>query len=466
MEPLASASGSEAIDNRAITPESLGCQEFKRAYNLRYAYVTGAMVRGIASKEMVVRIGNAGMLGYLGTGGMDLPQMEEDIQFIQEQLNNGQAYGMNLLSDINNPDQEDRIVDLYMKYGVRNIEAAAYMQISQPLVRYRLNGLKPDPDNQVSIGNRIMAKVSRPEVAASFLCPAPDAMVQKLLESGAVSEEQANLSKTIPMADDVCVEADSGGHTDQGNMNVLLPTMIRLRDEIAEKFNYSRKVRVGVAGGIGTPEAAASAFVMGADFILTGSINQCTVEAGTSDAAKDILQQINVQDTDYAPAADLFEFGAKVQVVRKGVFFPARANKLYDLYRQNDSWDEIDEKTKKQIQERYFKRSFDDIYEDTKLFFSSQAPGEIERAEQNPKHKMALVFRWYLFNSMQVALKGMVDHKVDFQIHCGPALGAYNQWVKGTSLEDWRNRHVDEIAEKLMQDTAGVLNRRFQDLRI
>ena len=452
-----------SVDVCAITPESLGCEEFKRAYGLKYAYVTGAMVRGIASKELVVRVGKAGMMGYLGTGGMELSQIEKDIQFIQGELNNGQAYGMNLLSDINNPRNEDRIVDLYLKYGIKNIEAAAYMQITPSLVRYRLNGFNPDKDKNVVIENRIMGKVSRPEVAESFLSPAPDAMVQKLLESGSISEEQAELSKDIPMADDLCIEADSGGHTDQGNMIVLVPTMMRLRDEIAKKYEYSRKIRVGVAGGIGTPEAAASAFVLGADFVLTGSINQCTVEAGTSDAAKDILQQINVQDTDYAPAADLFEFGAKVQVVRKGVFFPARANKLYDLYRHYNSWDEIDDKTKRQIQDRYFKRSFEDIYEETKQFFSSHLPEEIERAEKNPKHKMALVFRWYLFHSMQLAMKGMADHKVDFQIHCGPALGAFNQWVKGTSLEDWRNRHVDEIAKKLMQDTAGVLSRRFKE---
>jgi trans-AT polyketide synthase/acyltransferase/oxidoreductase domain-containing protein len=53
----------------------------------------------------------------------------------------------------------------------------------------------------------------------------------------------------------------------------------------------------------------------------------------------------------------MFELGAKVQVVRKGVFFPARANKLYDLYRHYNSLDEIDSKTKKQIQDKYFHRT-------------------------------------------------------------------------------------------------------------
>jgi len=43
-------------------------------------------------------------------------------------------------------------------------------------------------------------------------------------------------------------------------------------------------------------------------------------------------------------------------------------------------------------------------------------------------------------------------------------MGAFNQWVKGTALENWRNRHVDEIAEKLMQETAALLNQRFHEL--
>jgi trans-AT polyketide synthase/acyltransferase/oxidoreductase domain-containing protein len=94
------------------------------------------------------------------------------------------------------------------------------------------------------------------------------------------------------------------------------------------KYRYDKPIHVGAAGGIGTLHAAAAPFIMGADFILTGSINQCTVEAGTSDAVKDLLQELNVQDTAYALAGDMFEIGARVQVAKRGLFFPARANKL------------------------------------------------------------------------------------------------------------------------------------------
>ncbi|MBF0397289.1 MAG: ACP S-malonyltransferase [Desulfobacterales bacterium] len=447
-----------------ICAESLGSKEFREEYNLKYSYVTGGMAKGIASDKLVICAGRAGIIGFYGTGGLELSKVEEAIISIQKELKNGEPYGMNLLFNISNPQYEEMMVDLFLKYSVRNVEAAAYMQMTQAIVRYRLKGLEINDKGKIITRNKIMGKISRPEIAEMFLSPAPERIVEKLLKENKISQNQADLSKKVPIADALCVESDSGGHTDQGVMTVLLPTIIRLRDEIAKKYGYDKNVYVGAGGGIGTPEAAASAFILGADFILTGSINQCTVEACTSDAVKDILEDINVQDTTYAPAGDMFEIGAKVQVVRKGIFFPARANKLYELYRQYNSIDEIDEKTKQQLQDRYFKRSFDDIYAETKAYYSKVLPDEVEKAERNPKHKMALIFKWYFVNSLRLAREGRKEEKVDFQIYSGPALGAFNQWVKGSNLQSWKNRHVDKIALKLMQETAFLLNNRFRSL--
>jgi trans-AT polyketide synthase, acyltransferase and oxidoreductase domains len=269
------------------------------------------------------------------------------------------------------------------------------------------------------------------------------------------------LASRVPMSEEICVEADSGGHTDRGILSVLFPQMIVRRDEIARRHRYLQNIRIGVAGGIGTPQAAAAAFVMGADFVLTGSINQCTVEAGTSDRVKDLLQELNVQDTAYAPAGDMFELGAKVQVVKRGLFFPARANKLYELYQRHNSLDEIDEKTRTQIQDKYFGRSFEDVWRETREYYGGINPRKLRESESNPKQKMALVFKWYFVHSSRLALEGRPDGLMDYQIHCGPALGAFNEWVKGTELESWQNRRVAEIADKIMRDTATLLNHRF-----
>jgi trans-AT polyketide synthase/acyltransferase/oxidoreductase domain-containing protein len=242
-----------------------------------------------------------------------------------------------------------------------------------------------------------------------------------------------------------------------------MPAMLHLRDEMMSRYSYRKKIRVGAAGGIGSPEAAAAAFIMGADFITTGSINQCTVEAGTSDSVKDMLQDMNVQDTAYAPAGDMFETGARVQVFRKGVFFPGRANKLYELYMRHNSLEEIDSQTRKQIEDKYFRRSFEDVWSETKSYYSRINPG-FEKSAPSPKQKMALIFRWYFIHTTRLAMRGTEDEKVNYQVHCGPALGSFNQWVKGTELESWRNRHVSDIGERIMKGAAAVLTKRYAEI--
>jgi len=444
-----------------ITAESLGSSDFKDSYGLRYAYLGGALYKGIASVELVVALGRAGMMGYFGTGGLNFDQIEAAIVLIQSHLLHGQPYGMNLICNLEQPEVEERTVDLFLKQGVRFIEAAAFMRITPSLVRWRLSGLTRDSDGLIQRRRRMLAKVSRPEVAAAFMRPAPESLVSELLARGEITSIQAELSRSIPMADEICVEADSGGHTDQGVAYALMPAMLLLRDEMLTKYRYDKPIRVGAAGGIGTPHAAAAAFIMGADFILTGSINQCTVEAGTSNAVKDLLQDLNVQDTDYAPAGDMFEIGARVQVAKRGLFFAARANKLFDLYQRHGSLDEIDLKTRQQIQDRYFKRSFEEVWKETKAFYLRTQPAKIAEIERNPKQKMALIFKWYFVHSTRLAMRGSEDQKVDYQIHCGPAMGAFNQWVKGTDLQSWRNRYVADIGTHLMRETAILLNERF-----
>ena len=44
---------------------------------------------------------------------------------------------------------------------------------------------------------------------------------------------------------------------------------------------------------------------------------------------------------------------------------------------------------------------------------------------------MALVFRWYFGYTSRIAFEGDIKNKVNFQVHTGPALGAFNQWTKG-----------------------------------
>ena len=82
-----------------LRPEALGSAAFRQAHRVSYAYVAGAMYRGIASADLVIRLGQANMLAFLGTGGLWLDQIEQDILKIKLRLNRGQPFGMLLSLD-------------------------------------------------------------------------------------------------------------------------------------------------------------------------------------------------------------------------------------------------------------------------------------------------------------------------------------------------------------------------------
>ncbi|SNY24327.1 ACP S-malonyltransferase [Paractinoplanes atraurantiacus] len=444
-----------------VEPASrLGSAAFRRDYDVRYAYAAGAMYRGIASTDLVIRLGRAGLLGFFGAGGLRPAAIEAAVDTLEAALGPGGRWGMNLLCTLDNPALEETIVDLYLRRGVRQVEAAAYPRLTPSLIRYRFSGAHRDRAGRAVVVNRVLAKVSRPEVADAFLRPPPETVLRRLVERGRLSPDEAAVAAELPVSDDLCVESDSGGHTDGGAAVVLLPSIRRLRDEVTAACGYPGRVRVGAAGGLGTPEAVAAMFLLGADFVLTGSINQCTPEAGTSDEVKDILATLDVQDTAYAPAGDMLEAGARVQVVRRGTLFAARANRLLQLFRQYSSLTDVAAPVRRTIEQEHWGRTFDEVWQETRAYLAQQHPDQLARAERDPRRQMAHVLRWYFRHSTETALAGGPD-RVNYQIHCGPAMGAFNRWAQGSDLEKWRDRHVDEVARRLMSGAAAFLSERF-----
>jgi PfaD family protein len=433
----------------AMHPKDLGDPQFKKTHNLRFAYVAGAMANGITSVEMVEETGRNGMIGFFGAAGLLPNQIEAAIDLLQDRMGT-RSFGLNLIHSPTDPELEAATVDLYIRRGIRLISASAYLDLTLPLVYYRVKGIHRDNKGSVIFPGKVVAKVSRIEVAQKFLSPPPEKFLKILVDKNLISSEQAGLAAVIPMADDLTAEADSGGHTDNRPALTLLPTMLALRDEITAKYNYVNPVRIGLAGGIATPDSTAAAFAMGAAFVLTGSINQACVESGTSDTVRRMLAEAKQADVTMAPAADMFELGVKVQVLKRGTMFALRSAKLYELYSRYDSYAEIPTSQREILQRDIFRCSFQEEWEQTKNFFAQRDPKQIEIAENNPKHMMALVFRSYLGRSSTWANSGDPSRKIDYQIWCGPSMGAFNQWAKGTFLEKRENRKTVTVAMNLM----------------
>lgn len=449
----------------ALYPEWLGDRSFCETHGVRFPYVVGEMARGITTSRMVIAMARAGMMGFFGAGGLAPAQVGTALDEIEAALGkDGPAWGANLIHSPHSPELENLITNLYLSHGVRHICVSAFMGLTPAVVLCAARGLHRDPQGRIQRRHHIFAKLSRPEVAEAFMSPAPAALLEPLVRAGKLSAEEAALAAHVPVAEDITAEADSGGHTDNRPLAALVPVLLALRDRLSQQHRYPRPIRVGAAGGLGTPAAVAAAFSLGAAYVVTGSVNQAAIESGLAEDGKRMLADAGLADVMMAPCADMFELGVRVQVLRRGTMYGVRAQRLYDLYRSYDSLEALPAEIRQRLESEILGATCDEVWSEVRHFFETRDPRELERAQSEPKHRMALVFRWYLGMASKWPVEGETRRRLDYQIWCGPAMGAFNDWVRGSFLEAQSNRGVVQIALNLLEG-AAVLTR-AQQLRV
>ncbi|MEJ2609840.1 MAG: PfaD family polyunsaturated fatty acid/polyketide biosynthesis protein [Candidatus Thiodiazotropha sp.] len=440
-----------------IYPEWLGSHDFISAFGGRFPYVVGEMARGISSAQMVASAAAAGMLAFFGSAGLRIDETDTAIGQIRAQLGpTARNWGVNLIHSPQDLAAEMAFAELAIKRHLSVVSASAFMRLSPAIVLLSAKGLKRRRDGTIERPLQLFAKISRAEVAKQFILPPPEAILCDLVGSGKLSTEEAQLAAQLSVAEQVTVEADSGGHTDNRPLTVLLPLIASMAHEISLTHKYATHPRIGAAGGLGTPVAIAAAFALGADYVVTGSINQCALESGLSTDARSLLAEAKATDIAMAPAADMFERGVKVQVLKRGTLFAQRAQRLYDLYRRYQNLDDIPAREREELESNLFGQPIEQIWINTVAHFSKANPTELERAEHDPHHKMALVFRWYLFMASEWARQGVIERRHDYQIWCGPVVGGFNQWVRGSFLELSEQRSVVQIGLNLLEGAAQI----------
>ena len=112
---------------------------------------------------------------------------------------------------------------------------------------------------------------------------------------------------------------------------------------------------------------------------------------------------------------------------------------------------------REKLEKTVFRKNLDQVWEETRSYFEQRDPRQLERAGRDPKHKMALVFRWYLGQSPVWANQGVSDRKLDYQIWCGPAMGAFNEWVRGSFMEVTGQRRVATVAMNILFGAAVLM---------
>jgi PfaD family protein len=447
-----------------LYPEWLGDRFFVENHRIRFPYVVGEMAHGIASVELVVASARAGLLAFFGAAGSPLRTVEASVARIEQALGAASfGWGVNIIHQPNDARAEQALVDLLLARRVRRASASAFLELAEPLVQFALSGLTARADGRIERRNHLFAKVSRSEVATTFLEPAPEAIVERLLTAGKITPQEAALGRRVPLCEELTVEADSAGHTDNRPLTVVFPEIKALADRLARHYRYDRTFRIGAAGGIGTATAAAAAFAMGAAYVVTGSINQTARESGMSSVARDMLAACSATDVAMAPSADMFEQGVRVQVMRRGTLFPQRAAFLYELYRSHATLEALPPDKRAALEADVFRMKLEEVWQQTRRHVGARDAALVQRADVDGRIRMALVFRWYLGQSSRWAVEGAADRRSDYQLWAGPSLGDFNRWVAGTFMQQAAHRSVTEIAYNILEGAAALT--RAQQLR-
>lgn len=440
-----------------VYPEWLGDRGFAADHGARFNYVAGEMARGIATPKMVIEAARTGCVGFYGSAGLPLDEIRAGVASIQSALGpQASNWGANLIHSPQEPGQEKAVIDLFLSQNVCRVSASAFMKLTPDVVRFTALGLSRAADGAIRRENHVFAKVSRAEVAEAFMAPAPEKILAELVASGAISQAQADLAARVPVAADITAEADSGGHTDNRPAFTLFSSLTSARARIAARYGLAESdIRIGMAGGIATPQAVAAAFQMGAAYVLTASINQSAVESGLALPGRRLLAKAGPADVAMAPAADMFEQGVQVQVLKRGTLFAMRGRKLHNFYRSGAAYEDLSANDRKWLED-VLGEPFEAAWSATRDYIRTINPVEAARAEADGNKRLALVARRYLFQGAQWAREGDERRAADYQIWCGPAMGAFNEWVAGSFLEPVESRTVRQIALNLMEGAARV----------
>ncbi|MFI2264963.1 acyltransferase domain-containing protein [Micromonospora aurantiaca (nom. illeg.)] len=391
----------------ASRPRPAGSPGLRSDYGIRYACLAGSSPFGVTSPAFLRRLSESGLLGFFGTWGLALPEIRAALA----ELRDVRRYGMAWPSG----GDERALCDLYLAHGVRHVEVTGPLAVVSPqLVRFRHG----DGSRQVLVRAPDLA------TAVRFLRPADPATVRALAAAGHLDGGSAGAAAREAVATDVAVERDA---------HALVPALVALRDREAPG------ARIGVAG-VGTPAAVAAAFALGADFVVTTTVNQCTAEAATSDAAKDLLAALDVTDVREAPDPDLFELGARSPVAHRGTLFAARAEELYRMFLRYDRLADVGPRRLAELERTHFGRPLDEVRADLGV------------AGRDDRRVLASVCAAYCRQATAAALRGTPGQRLNYRVPASTDVGAFNRLVAAEPLADWRARHAELVTERLLSE--------------
>lgn len=245
-----------------VPVERLGSAGFRRDYGTRLACAALEDAGAAGSADEVTRTARRGVLAFLGVDGLAAGDVERAVQRLRRDLGPRAPYGVALDARRSGRDEaeQERVAGLCLRYGVRFLHVTLAHQAPPEVVRFRFAGACRDAAGLPVAPNRLIARVAAPDLAERLMRPPAEPILAELSARGALTPAEVEVARRLPVSEDVCLDCSSAGP----GLEVLLPEVLRRRDEVVA--GHGHHVRVGAA--CATPEAAAVAFVLGADFVV------------------------------------------------------------------------------------------------------------------------------------------------------------------------------------------------------
>lgn len=439
----------ENTENVTEKENILGSRSFKEEYETSYAYVVGGIRDGISSVTMMKSLEKGNILGFLGTKGLSLQETQQIIESALREVKQDKL-GVHITCDVLQPEYSDEKLQLIIKYNINRLQISGFQKPTEKLYEYRIHNIR----QRENASDKLLVCVNNRKATEEFMKPIPKYFIQMQMQLGNIDSKEAEFLSKIPLCDDICIENDGLGVNHFG----WISSFKKLNHDMSESYGMKKRVRIGICGNIGNPQMLAVAFFSGADFVMTSTINQCTLEADTSERVKELLQEAKENDFLFAPTDNLFEFGEKKSILKKGTLYAVRAQKVYDIYLKYSSLEEIPDE-QEELLEYYFGISLEQMYQSIVRRVSNRE--KILIGEQ-PKYKLGVVLKEYLQLCFIQVKIGEKDWEINYGIEVGSELADMNRWLEGTDLETWKQRKVTIIAKRMMDEGADLLKKNCQ----
>ncbi|MFF4439498.1 ACP S-malonyltransferase [Streptomyces sp. NPDC001621] len=331
----------------------------------------------------------------------------------------------------------DRLVTLLLDRGVRHVEADHPYGPDAALVRFRFTGARRTPAGTPVARRHVLARVSGLDQAAAFLRPPSPDLLAELVRTGGLSAQEADAARELPVASDLAVQAPAGWHADGADAYQLLPSVAAL----AARGPGPEPVHVGLRGVVGTPEQAATAFALGAAFLVSTSLTACAPNARLSAQLGRTLTEVTDDDLTWAPTERYATLGVPARVVRRGTLFPARAHLLHRLLRAHRFLAEVPAARRRHIEEEVLGGPA-----------AGLPPGALDGRVRTTD-----VFRWYVRETARRTGAGDPVRPLDHQLPCDPELTHFNRAALGTELAARQARTPGAVAGHLLTKAAELL---------